>query len=938
MRTGARKAIYDMVKKQTDDNSTSASQADSILFPKRSWFMTRPVVALTGVCVRNPIPCLSCAFALSIAALFFAFCYLKTSPANFQQKLNPHSLAAALNEEYLGEVANPIEACVVVEQRGASTTKKDIENALSSVCFEILGRPEYFNVIATGLDENSFKSNRLFFYSPAEYQEAVELAATANAIKRDDWSQFAADEVARKLTARIDDDLVADLRSQQIADSVVSFARALVETTTAKSISPETTPSPVVPGVEASVPQALAPNPYYLFHTKTAQGGGVMFNFADKLTQDERRRAVAAINLIVQKIQANHPRTIVEATGLPFIERREFNAAIHAVKALGCFFLASLIVFFWAFFGRASRAFVALTALFLGFSWLLGVQTVAFHILTPDNFHEWFVVLCFSVLSVAAYLSQYSFRRREGRSASEALMTTAGTVGASLASLVVLTDLVSLVFAAISSVCRTFCVMSAAGITLTTLATLVVLPSLIRIIDGARPFKSADALLNMNGDKDHTNPYLRTIAVVGMIIAAILTLGLTRVQHDPTRASFHGLGFENLRAQEAASQYLESRALYGVLFADSVEDARQIVAKFKEAQGDDPCFYIESVSDSLPVVSSDDVLRVEAIHDALESLKPEFGKIPIPTRDKLVDALERLRTATQGAFDSEGGALAAEEYLTRAIEQIGTLSDQELEKRLDVFSQLLAIGTLERLYALRDCSEPRAPALDDLSDSLKTRYLGQKTGRLILRVYSLRTLSDSSNLVNFVRFLREVAPNATGPATLSYEQGLQISRWIGGWLATLTFLFIIVAYLRFRTWRACAAVLLAPLIALLETAGVAGLLNIAVNPVNWFVAPAIFFLALYSALRFISDYEENPEQFIARDHALATCVAATTIAGIYAFGLTCQEAGWQSLARIGILSAAIYAATALILLPALLNWSAIKNREEETIDATGTDN
>ena len=935
MKTGARKAISNMAKetamKQNADNST-----DAILFPKHSWLMTRPIVALTGVCVRNPIPCLSCAFALALAALFFAFCYLKASPASFQQALNPNSLAAALNEEYVGEVANPIEACVVVEQRGASTTKKDVENALSSVCLELLGRPEFFNVIATGLDEDSFKSNRLFFYSPDEYKEAAELAATAKAIKSDEWSRFAPDEVARKLTARIGDDLLADVRSQQTADSVATFARALMETTTAKSISPETTPSPVAPGVEASVPEALAPNPYYLFHTKTAQGGGVMFNFVDKLTQDERRRAVAAINLIVQKTQANNPRTIVEATGLPFIERREFDGAARAARSLGVFFIASVVVFFWAFFGRASRAFVALATLLVGFCWLLGVQTVAFQVLTPDNIHEWFVVLCFGIASVASYLSKYAFQRQKDRSASEALLATGGTVGASLATLALLAGVGSLIFAATSVVCRRFCVLCGAGIMLTTLATLVVLPALVRIIDGARPFKSAADSASLNDEQDHANPYLRTIAVLGMIVAAILTLGLTRIEHDPTRATFHGLGFENLRAQETASQYLESRALYGVLFADSVDEARQIVDKLQEAQGDGPCFYVESVSESLPVVSPDDILRVEAIHDALGTLEPKFGDIPIPTRDKLVDALEALRAAAQGAFMTDGGSLAIGEYLSRAIEQIESLSDQELEKRLGAFSRLLALGTLERLYALRDCSEPRAPTLDDLSDALKTRYIGQKTGRLILRVYSLRTLSDSSNLVNFVRILREINPNATGPAPMSYELGLQTSRWIGGWLAALTVLCMIVAYLRFKTLRACVAALFAPLVALLETAGVAGLLDIAINPVNWFVAPTVFFLTLYSAMRFAEDYEDNPERFFSRDHAQATCVAATTIAGIYAFGLVCQESGWQNLARIGILSAAIYAATALILLPAALNWSAVKIREEEIVDAAET--
>ena len=938
MRTGARKAICNMAKdtanRQSAENSIEAAPNDAILFPKRYWFMTRPVVALTGLCVRRPIPILSCALVLAVASLFLAFCYLNASPANFQQTLSPGSLAAKLKDEYLGEVANPIEACFVVEQRGSSTTKKDIESALSSICFEILGRPEFFRVIATGLDEDSFKSNRLFFYSAEEYEEATELALTAQAIKRSEWSQFAPDEVARRLTKHIGDDLASDVRAPLTINSVVTFAQALADITETSAISPESTPSPVVSGIETNVPRALAPDPYYLFHTKTAQGGGVMFTFVDSLTQDERRRAVEAINLIVQKTQATHPRTIIEATGLPFIERREFDASIHALKALVVFFFASVTVFFWAFFGRASRAFIALSSLLVGFCWLLGFQTLESRSLTPDNFHEWFVVMCVAIASVASYLAKYVIQRRKDRSVSEALMTTAKTTGASLASLAVVASVGSLIFGGLSVVCRTFFVMCGAGIALSVLATLIVTPILVKMIDGARPFRADGIVANLEGEQDHTNPYLRTIAVMGLIVAATLTLGLTRIHHDPTRATFHGLGFENLRAQEAASQYLESRALYGVMFADSVDDARQIVAKLNESQGDDPFFYVESVSDNLPIVDADGILRVEAIHNALESLKPEFKQIPRPTRKKLVSELETLRLAARGAFTTDGGSLAVEEYLTRAIEQIEGLSEQEFEKRIDAFSQLLALGTLERLYALRDCSEPRAPTLDDLSNALKTRYLGQKTGRVILRVYSLRTLSDSSNLVNFVRFLREIAPNATGPAVLSYEQGLQTSRWISVYLIALTFLFMIVSYVRFKTWRACIAILLAPLVALLETGGVAGLLGVAINPVNWCIALAVFFLSLHAALRFSEDYEEDPDRFFSRENALATCVAASTIGGLYAFGLACQESGWQNLSRIGILSSAIYAATATILLPALLNWSAIQAQDEEMVVAT----
>ena len=83
MRTGARKAICNMAKdtanRQSAENSIEAAPNDAILFPKRYWFMTRPVVALTGLCVRHPIPILSCALVLAVASLFLAFCYLNAS-------------------------------------------------------------------------------------------------------------------------------------------------------------------------------------------------------------------------------------------------------------------------------------------------------------------------------------------------------------------------------------------------------------------------------------------------------------------------------------------------------------------------------------------------------------------------------------------------------------------------------------------------------------------------------------------------------------------------------------------------------------------------------------------------------------------------------------------------------------------------------------------
>ena len=922
-----------MAKHTAKSQSNEIEQAGPArVEPQRGWILARPVVALTGLCVRHPVACLTCAVVMTLASLFFAFCYLEPTPAAFRQELNQKSFAAQLALEYKNEVANPVEGCLVVEQRDSSTTEADVRKALSEACSELLARPEFFTVIMGRLDGDSFKTNRPYFFSPEEYRQADELVAIARAIERGDWSSFAVDSYARELARKVQDELTNDDRSSRVEDSALAFSRALVETTTAKAIAPETTPSPVVPGIEAEPPEALSPDPFYTFNSGTALGGGVMFTFVDDLSPEDRLRAVRSIDMIISRTQATNPRTIVEATGLPFLERQELNAFVHAGRAWLVFLVASVVVFFWAFYGSFSRAFVVLATLLTGFVWTLGFQTFAFREASSDNVLNWFTVLCAATNCTAVYLSRYINLRRTDRSASEALMTTAGSSGASIATFATVVSLSSIAFSFTSAASRAFCVMCGVGIALSCLSTLVVMPSLLRIVDGARPFRGRTTAPPFDFNREQTNPYLRTIAIAGLIVAAILSLGLTKLTYDPTRSSFHSRRFENLNSLEAASQYLESRALHGVIFADSPEDARRIAASFVQLEdGAKKSIFVENIAEHLPEVGPDDVMRVEAINDALAALKPEIGEIPIPTREELVVSLDGLRNIVDNAFLSRSGNMEISEYLTRAIEQIASLSDQELEKRLNAFSRLLAHDVLERLFMLRDEVDPHAPCMDDLSDNLKTRYIGQKTGRLILRVYSLRTLSDSRNLMTFVKKLREVDPNATGPAVLTYEQGRQAGRWIDCYLIMQILLFTALAFVRFRNIRASAAALLMPAIALLEIVGVAGLLDISINPINWLVMPALVILTLYAGLRFAEDYEENPELFFTRDNVLSTCVAATTIAAVYVFGLICPESGWQNLGRLGILSAGIFAGAALILIPALLNWSAIQPVEHSAL-------
>lgn len=894
----------------------------------RRWFTTRQVVALTGLCARKPVPCLACAFAVAAAALFFAYCYLDTQRSIFRLDLNPGSVAATLRDEFFAEVVNPVEAYVVVEQRDSETTPKDVKETLDAVYAELLARPELFSVVGNGFDSDSFKTNRLYFYSADEYAEALELAKTARALERGDWSQFAADAMADELRERTLSDLAEDRRSHDVSADVLAYARSLAAHVGPETTSSEEVPSPVVSGVEASVPKKLQPDPYYIFQSETSLGGGVMFELAENLDADDYQKAVTAVEGIVNRVRQAHPKTIVEASGQPFTERREYDSFERASLASLVFLVASVFVFFWAFFGAISRPLVVLASLFVGMSWTIGVQTLVFRSTSPDSVHEWFVTLCVGIAVSAVYLSEYTKRRQTNRSASEALMETASGAGASIAAFAAVAAIASIAFAFTNVATRVFCFMCGSGVALTTLATLVVTPSALKLVDGARPFRSVEASSTLVIDRELTNPYLRAFAIVGLVVVAVICLGIGKVKIDPTLASFHGLRFENIRTHERASQYLESRSLYGAIFADSVADAQEIAARLNETQSEDPSFYVDNVADRIPTPGLEDVLRVEAIGDSLRSLRPEIGPLPIPTREELVAAVESLRDAAQGAFVSRTENFEIEENLNRALEELETLSDQEYLKRVDSFERLAALETLKRLYMLRDASDSTAPSVDDLSDALKTRYLGAATGRVVLRVYSFRSTANATNLLNFVRDLREVDPNATGPAVITYEKGAQLSRWISWYFATIVLAVAISVYIRFQNLRGAFGVVFAPGFATLVLLGAAGLLNISLNPINWLALAVGIFLALCFGQRFAEDYENSPDRFFLSEQALAVGVACATVAGLFTFGLVCQETGWQNLARLGILTAAVAAGSALVLTPALLNWSAIQPIEE----------
>lgn len=898
---------------------------------QRRYLMTKPVEAITGFCVRYPVPTLSAVLLLTVVSIFFAFCYLKAIPADFQGTMAPHSLGARLAAEFVAEVDDPIEGCIVVEQRDSSTTAKELELALETVVAELKDRPELFNVLSIEFDGDSFKTNRAFFYSGEETRRVDDLIATAKNFQRGDWHTVAPDFMADYLRGLVEYDLRNNVTNESTSDSLLAFTRALAQATSPQTKSAEEMRSPILDGIEKSIPERLNPSYVFRFQSTSAHVGVVTFAFENELSEAEFLQAVRVVENIVSRTQEKNSRTYVEATGLPFLEKREFIAFKSAGRAAAVFMIASVIVFFWAFYGRFSRAFVALFALCAAFGWTTGFQTLVFHDVSPDNVVPWIVVFCLAVDFISVYFANYHHRLRAGASAGDALMQTATTTGASFMTFAVALSVVFFCFALAAPATSELCLVISAGVLLDAIATLIALPAAFRLLDGRRPFRRSSQYDALMLEREQANPYIRTLAIGVMIVTAIICIGLARVQYDPTRSAFHERRFENIRSQEVASRFLENNALYATLFANSIEDGRRIVAQLAE----DPELFIDDIASHFPEVTPDDVARVDGYRAALSGVEPKVGNIPIPSREKFKASLIALRDAATGALPSRTEELMILDYMNASLEQIDALSDAELERRLVAFSRLAAVSILNRIHTLYEGCDSHAPCLDDLSDALKTRYIGNVSGRNIIRVYSLRPLSKSQNLKNFVTMLREIDPDVTGPAVLAYEEGRQTGTTCNVFLVVLVVFFAGIAYFRFRFLKAPLAVVVLVTLTCLEVVGVAGLFGICINPINWLIFPCLLCLSLYGAFRFAEDYEEDDERVVSGEHVLATASGAAVVAGFFTCGLVCPEQGWQELARLGVFAGAAYVASSLVLVPAILNWHAIE--PEDSVVGEGVD-
>jgi len=318
---------------------------------------------------------------------------------------------------------------------------------------------------------------------------------------------------------------------------------------------------------------------------------------------------------------------------------------------------------------------------------------------------------------------------------------------------------------------------------------------------------------------------------------------------------------------------------------------------------------------------------IERIHRRLANLPAQAPLIPAVSPTQLGQLVAVLGQATA---DTRQGAQAAS--LAGLGELLQRLPPEELMRRASDFQQRAAADLYTQLCALREAANPEPPTLNDLPESLVTRFVGH-TGKFLMKIYAKNDIWDLAARERFVRDIRSVDREATGNPLQVYEASRHMKRAYE--LAALYALVAIVLFLfvEFRNISYTLLALLPLAVGVVQMFGLMGLLNIPLNSANMIVLPLILGLGAENGIHIVNDFRRRTSRYHRMSSATTTAViinSLTTMVGFAAL-MVASHQGLQSLGRVLTIGMSCCLLCALVLPNVFLLWQrgVATGRDEE---------
>lgn len=684
---------------------------------------------------------------------------------------------------------------------------------------------------------------------------------------------------------------------------------------------------PPSPGIEALFSSAseaeskiyitFASNRLYLVTTKPTSREAVV-------------PAIQRLRELIAVTKAEVPGLNVGVTGEPVLEFDEMtqsnrDSVVAAILALGL--CGALFIVAYRETGRPLKAMVCLV---VGLVYTLGFATVAIGHLNLLTVTFLPILVGLAIDFGIHLVTRYEEELRHGHSREEAIrkaivFTGQGiftgcltTAGAFLA--MGLTD-----FAGI----REMGVISGAGLVICLVPMMTMLPALL--LRGRQ--NRLDRVVPVQTDARAQLERLwlnRPGLVVGatLVITALAVWYIPRIYFDYNLLNLQSKGLPAVEYERTLINAANRSVIFGAVIADSPQKATELARRLE----------------ALPSVASVDQISHYLAEDQAEKLaqigriKGHLADIAFAPMDDAPANQSELRVALQvlqtylrlgrNAAEREGEAALSDGLdevraaVARLRQTMANADPEVVARRLTLFQKVFLDDLRQTLTAIRDQDNSAPLGLEDLPGTLRNRFVSQSGNRFLLQVNPRDDIWQRPVQERFVRDLRAIDPDATGPpvqlleyTTLLKDSYLEAAAYATGAIGILVFV-------HFRNVVSVILSLLPVGLGSLWVLGWMGWAGVPFNPANIMTLPLVVGVGVTNGIHILNRFsEEKDPGILARSTGKAVLLSAlTTVAG---FG-SLMIAKHQGIASLGLLMATGTFAclvAGLVFLPTVMNWA-----------------
>lgn len=889
--------------------------------------LAQPLMWLTGWVLRRPVPILALAVCAAVFSLVLASGNLGFHTSRIDL-INPNNDQNKLYVEFVEEFGEENEVVIVVE----GESRDEVVAVLDDLSQRLAEHQGIFRAVLHELDLSRIRAKGLHYATPSELHEIEDFVIKTKPIVDGQWDRLATHNMLSGMQYRLSGQ--ANIRAADYEATVneldrlsVSLLNALGPEGTYRSPWPSTPQAawPAMSGLVATVSDL--DSPYLVSGDGTT--GFIFLQLAnpDKSQFAQGTQAIETLRALVQDSRDARPHVKVGLTGLPIMENDEMQQSQEAMTKASILSLFGVACLFIAGLGGLRHPLMTVGALLLALAWSFGYITLAIGHLNILSISFGVVLIGLGIDFGIHYVARYLQLRGKVRGCEESIVRTAGSVGPGI-----LTGAITTSIAFFAAGLTEFTgvaelgVIAGGGIILCCAAAIFLLPAMLQLSDSRRIMRTMPQPLDVHGALLPLFRRPAALLAVTMAGTLLITLGMGRLWYDHNLLNLQQEGLESVELErKLLDEYAQS-----VSYAVSITDSREELLKRREKLEALPSVSGASeIASVVPPVEPGKRPVILRIGERLNSLPERPGTIPVAMPADLG------RQLGQAADMLQHDPRSAE--VRRRIEtvrrRLRTLYEPECRKRLELYQAEMCGDLLNRLHELRSMADPTPPALSDLPEGLRTRFVSDN-GNYLLKIHPAGNIWDMDELERFVTDVRSVDPNVTGNPIQTYVASKSMQQSYQ-WAAVYALIAIVVVLM--IDFRSIGYTLLAmvPLgLGMLQMFGLLGLLGIPLNPANMIVLPLILGIGIDDGVHVVHDFRNQKGRYH-MSPSTASAVLITSLTTMIGFGslMIADHRGLQSLGRVLTIGVTCCLFTSLIMLPAILSLMTRHRAEEEADEA-----